>query len=215
MHQSIFNRPFWRFFEKLADVFLLNTLWLVGCIPIVTIGASTTALYYVSLKLAGGQKVPIFAAFKKSFRENLRQSTFLWLLYVFAAVDCYLIGTALSRSAALSPALPYLGGLVLFFYFLTLLYLFPVIAVFQASTLQCFINAVALSLRHLVFSVLMLLIAALALAAVYFLPPLFLLAFAGISRIHSIFFLKIFGRYIAPDAALGREREPCASADEE
>ena len=51
MLQSFFNydNPIWRFMGRLGDMIVLNLLWLVCSIPVVTIGASTTALYYCTL----------------------------------------------------------------------------------------------------------------------------------------------------------------------
>lgn len=66
---------------KLADLVILNLLTLLFCIPIVTIGASLTAAHYVALKIRRGEGY-VFKNFWKSFRENLKQSTFLWLMYV-------------------------------------------------------------------------------------------------------------------------------------
>ena len=47
---TIFDRPFWRFFSALGDFFLLNIYWLFTSLPLVTIGVSTSALFYVCLK---------------------------------------------------------------------------------------------------------------------------------------------------------------------
>ena len=53
MLQGIFNyvNPVWRFIGKLGDLIILNILWIVCSIPVFTAGASTTAVYYVTLKL--------------------------------------------------------------------------------------------------------------------------------------------------------------------
>lgn len=53
MLQGLFNydNPVWRFIGKLGDLIILNVLWIVCSIPIFTIGASTTAVYYVTLKM--------------------------------------------------------------------------------------------------------------------------------------------------------------------
>ena len=52
MFSEIFNydNGFWRFMGKLWDALVLNILWVVCCIPLVTVGAATTAVYYVALK---------------------------------------------------------------------------------------------------------------------------------------------------------------------
>ena len=56
----------------------LNLLWFVCSIPIVTIGASTTALYYASLKVVRDEDSHVAALFFRSFRQNFKQATVLW-----------------------------------------------------------------------------------------------------------------------------------------
>ena len=66
MLQGFFNydNPVWRFIGKLGDLILLNILWIVCSIPVFTIGASTTAVYYVTLKLAIPPSVPFSTPLK-------------------------------------------------------------------------------------------------------------------------------------------------------
>ena len=45
------NNPFFSFLSKVADLIILSFLWFVCCLPIVTIGPSSSALYYVMLKI--------------------------------------------------------------------------------------------------------------------------------------------------------------------
>ena len=69
---------------------LLNVLWFICSIPIVTIGASTTALYYVCLKIVRGEEQYVIPMFFRSFKENFRQATQLWLIMLGAG---FLLGT--------------------------------------------------------------------------------------------------------------------------
>ena len=69
---------------------LLNVLWFICSIPIVTIGASTTALYYVCLKIVRGEEQYVIPMFFRSFKENFRQATQLWLIMLGAGI---LLGT--------------------------------------------------------------------------------------------------------------------------
>ncbi|MBQ6393347.1 MAG: DUF624 domain-containing protein, partial [Eubacterium sp.] len=48
MFKKVFNadNPFWQIMDTVFDLFVLNTLWLVFCIPVITIGPSTTAAFY-------------------------------------------------------------------------------------------------------------------------------------------------------------------------
>ena len=80
---------------KLSYACYLNVLWLVCSLPIVTIGASTTALYYSCLKLVRDEDSHVGASFFRSFRENFRQATVLWLILLaaglFLAGDGYIL----------------------------------------------------------------------------------------------------------------------------
>ena len=69
-----------RALSKLGDMICLNVMWLVCCIPVVTIGASTTALYTVMLKLVKNEEGYVFRGFLKAFKTNFKQSTIIWLI---------------------------------------------------------------------------------------------------------------------------------------
>ena len=69
-------------FNKITDLVTLNILWLLCCIPIITIGASTSALYQVTLQIAENRDSYITKEFFKAFRENFRQATIVWLAVI-------------------------------------------------------------------------------------------------------------------------------------
>ena len=71
---------------KIAHCCYLNLLWILCSIPVFTIGASTTALYYVTLKMAKNEEGRLAATFFRAFRENFRQATVLWLILLGAGV---------------------------------------------------------------------------------------------------------------------------------
>ena len=88
-----YDNPVWRFIGKFFDIMVLNILWTVCSIPIVTMGASTTAVYYVMLKLVRDEEGPTVKSFFRSWRENFKQATAIWLLLLAAgaliAFDLY------------------------------------------------------------------------------------------------------------------------------
>ena len=103
---SLFNldNPIWRFMGKLVDVFILTLLWAVCCIPIITIGPASTAVYYVTLKLVRDEESYTVRSFFKSFKENFKQGSvigiIMTLLLVFFLYDIYayfMMGTQISR----------------------------------------------------------------------------------------------------------------------
>lgn len=65
---------------RIVDYVLLNLLCLVFSLPVVTAGAAMTAKYYVSMKIVRGEEPVLHRAFWKSFRDNFRQATMLWLI---------------------------------------------------------------------------------------------------------------------------------------
>ena len=76
-----YDNPVWRFVGRIWDLFILNLLWVICSIPILTFGASTTAMYYCTLKIAkdrdsGG----MFTMFFHSFKDNIKQSTLIWII---------------------------------------------------------------------------------------------------------------------------------------
>ena len=62
------------FFTKIAYSAYLNVLWFLCCLPIVTAGASTTALFYVTLKIAKDEEGNITKSFFRAFRQNFRKA---------------------------------------------------------------------------------------------------------------------------------------------
>lgn len=84
-----FDSPVMNFLGKVADYIILNILWIICSLPILTFGASTTAKYYVGMKLTKGEEVTIFKPFFKSFKENFKQSTILWVILL--AINVFLI----------------------------------------------------------------------------------------------------------------------------
>lgn len=75
-----YQNPVWRFMGRIADIFFLSLLWAVCSLPLITIGASTTALYYVTLKMAKNQDGYLLKAFWHSFKDNLKTSTGVWCM---------------------------------------------------------------------------------------------------------------------------------------
>lgn len=95
---TIYNQPLSRFFSRMADLFILSLFWLATSWPIVTIGASTTALFYVCFRMWRREEGGLWKTYIKSFKENFKQATFIWLLYLFLVLDVCLIGYSLYQN---------------------------------------------------------------------------------------------------------------------
>ena len=71
---------FYKFSNKFGEIMLMGFLWTIFSLPIVTIGATTTALYYVCTKKTSGQDAYILRNFLKSFKENFIKATTVFLI---------------------------------------------------------------------------------------------------------------------------------------
>ena len=71
---------FYRFGSMLCDLILIGLIWTIFSLPLITMGATTTALYYVCTKKNSGQDVYIFKSFWQSFKENFVKATMTSLI---------------------------------------------------------------------------------------------------------------------------------------
>lgn len=137
----------------IADLAILNLLWLICSLPIVTIGAATTALISITLKMVKNEESYIFRSYIKALKRNFKQSTIIWLiLMVIMAVlgtDYYIISHWDNQVRYLLLTVLVLAGLVLLF---VEIYIFALIAKFENKVGEYFKNAVLMSIRHLPYT---------------------------------------------------------------
>lgn len=131
-----FDGSFTNICDKIFDVMALGFLWILCSIPIVTIGASTSALYYAMVKCVKNGNGYIAREFFRSFRLNLISGCFIWILVVAATFAMHLnIGILMKETDG------YVGLFFICVYALTSVwilafacYVFPALARFDMSS---------------------------------------------------------------------------------
>lgn len=83
---SSIDNPFFRLMGAIGDLVVLNILWLLCCLPVVTAGASTLALFAIVHKIAAGEDYRTASGFFKAFRRDFKQATALWLVVLAAGI---------------------------------------------------------------------------------------------------------------------------------
>lgn len=141
------DSKFFTFMSKVADIMILNLLFIFSCIPIVTIGASVTALYYVSLKHADGEEPYIAQSYFRSFKENFKQSTILWIIIMMIGL-ILLMNFNLTASTGGSSSFYMIMIIALVILEMILLYLFPLLSRFNNTIGNTVVNAFLMSIRH-------------------------------------------------------------------
>lgn len=147
---------------KLCYACCLNLLWFVCSLPIFTIGASTTALYYASLKVVRDEESHVGAHFFRAFRENFRQATVIWLILLgvglFLGGDVYVLyhlrQTAEGNLAVLWTLILAVVIAASLVYVIVLLYVFPLIASVENTNLAMLKNAFLIGTHYLFASIL-------------------------------------------------------------
>jgi len=127
------NGKFFKTLTKAGDFIILTLLAMVCSIPVITIGASLTAVFYAALKMARDEEGYVWKEFFKSFKQNLKQSILIELiLAAFAAILLVDINVGI---------LIVLAAVVL--------YVFPVLAKFDNTVFATIKNALVLCMHHL------------------------------------------------------------------
>lgn len=216
---GIFNMDskFSQVMSRLFDLMVLNFIFIIMCIPIVTIGANFTAMYYVTIKMVRNEDSYTFKSYVKSFKENFKQSTIIWLIMLviglFLASDIYL--TTNLMTGAMSN-LKYVFYFLMMVYVFTLLYVFPAQSRFYNTIKHTLINALLFSIRHLPYTILMLavivgpfLICLNAPGTVFSFYVLFLImfGFSATTYVNSIFLNKIFKNYMPEEESIEQSEE--------
>ena len=80
----------YKFMSRLFDMLKLNAMWILCSIPIVTIGASTTAAFTITLKMVDEEEGYIAGPFLKEFKANLFKGSAIGLIQLFAMYAIYL-----------------------------------------------------------------------------------------------------------------------------
>lgn len=210
MLQGLFNydNPVWRFIGKLGDLIILNILWMITSIPIVTVGASTTALYYVTLKLVRDEDGYTIKSFFKSFKENFKQSTIIWLIMLVIGLllgfDLYFFAYMQTEPSKLRTVMITVFGSLSLIYLCILTYVFPIQSRFYNPVKRTLFNAFFMSVRHIfqTLGILVMDVAVVVLMVVSFLSApqfsvlFFLFGFPLIAFVNSYVFHAIFKKYI-------------------
>ena len=173
---NILESRLYRWLEILSNFFLLNILWLLVSIPLITIFPATAAMFAIVRDWSRGKETAIFRPFFRYFRENIVQSLTVGVVWVTLGLIIFVEYrfVVMVTSWAQIPLLAFLFVLVLL-YLGTAVFIFPVMVHFQAGWTQIIRNSFLISVSSPLKTFLCLLIISVATLAVLFFPLSFLL----------------------------------------
>lgn len=197
---------FFTFITKLSDLLLLNVLFIITCLPILTIGVSLTALYQTTLQLADNTDSYILRNYFSNWKQNLKQGILIWIPSFIMLILCIFnlsvlphMPQNLYRTTCLC-----LQFVLLFFLYGIFLYACSLPKVYRSSCLNTLRNALFMTFKHLPVTCLCLCISVIPYALIILLPKItgWILSFfivigsSGTAYIHSYILQKVFKKYI-------------------
>ena len=203
---KIFNYDgkFFAGMTKVSDTIIINILFVICSIPIVTIGASITALYSVSMKITRDEDIYAAKEFIKQFKQNFKQSTIIWIILLviglFIGLDFYLCSLMSDNTISMIFKFTIVSVVLAFI----LIYVFPLTARFENSIKNTLTNSIFMSIQHLPYTLVMSVLAfapilSFILFSQYWGQIVFFntcISFGFIAYMNSILLNKIFSKYI-------------------
>ncbi len=191
--------------SRLADLVLLNIVFLICCIPIITIGASLTAMYEITLKISFKEDGYIIRDFFKAFKQNFIKATVIWIMtFIIGILLFFNFMIILQVKNIIFTIILFLTGTISLLYAMTVTYVFPLLARFHNTVFKTIRNAFFMSIANflpysflmLIFPIVLFLLSCI--NANIFSWAIFiylLIGFSGIALINSYLFKKIFSKY--------------------
>ncbi len=195
------ENPFFEFMNHLADLAMLNVIWLITCLPIVTIGAAKTALYRITLRRARGESNYPVLEYLEAFKEDFGKSTKIWLvLLISGGLLCF---DLMYMGGSWSP-LGILVGVLLCIWMILESYLFPLTAQFENSLKNTWENAGYMAVKHFPYTIVIVILNGIPLfcflaggAILKITLPIYLvIGFSLTAGINTRMFRTIFERYM-------------------
>ena len=134
------DSPVMNMLSTITNLVIVNLLFVICSIPVITFGAAFSAKYYVSMKIIRGEGTGVFIPFFKAFKRNFKQATATWIVMLVAIFLIifnwrYIIYTGWSNIPFI-----YKFGIIVFSLFVALMTMtiFPTISRYEMKTAELF-----------------------------------------------------------------------------
>ena len=193
----------YKLLENLSDYVLLNVAFVLGCLPLLTIGAALTALYDITERLQNGEKVRIFRDYFSSYAAHFRTSTFIWVIQFIFYLIIFLYVMMFQGSESLLGKIYYVFT-VLMAYINTAvaLYVYPVISRYR-NNIAGYVRLAFVSSHMFIYYTIIMMAVFAVLAFVVFSSAAFIgwsmfifltFGFAVLAYIYNLMFSRVFER---------------------
>ena len=194
------ENPIFSFMSKACDVIVLSLVWIVLCIPIVTIGPNNTAMYYAVVKVIRRERGYLLREFFKSFKLNFKKGLIigvvLTLFYIILGFDLMWAWGSLKNGGTKGSIIMGVFVAIAILVACFSLYVFPILSRFEMTIKQLVRASIFMAIRHLPSTIAMLVFTAAGFLIVYILPVLFFIIPGAIVLLNSLLMERIFKKYM-------------------
>lgn len=196
------DNPFFDFMGDVGDYMLINILFILTSLPIITVGMSLTAMYRMALRKKRNESNYIIREYFQICKEEWKQSTKLWIIFLISGA--LLVFDVVYTKNLWGGLFGIALGCIITLWSFLFSYVFPLQARFENTIKDTIKNALILSVRYLPYTVIIVVLNAIPVVCIaggvfttrMAMPIYFFFGFSFTARINSIFFEKIFGRLI-------------------
>lgn len=196
------DNKFFQGIGKLVDMICLSLLWILLCIPVVTAGAATTAMYYTVNKVIRHGRGYLGREFFGAFKSNFKQSTIIWLflfvIYILMGMDCYIMYQYAKAGESYGSFWVVFAVLIALVTMWTL-YIFPYIARFENKTKQVIKNTLFIAILNLGKTVWVFILFLVAVIMSYIWPFTAVFMPVGFMMMQNLIIEKIFRKYMSEE----------------
>ncbi len=162
--------PLYKFMQTLWDILKLNFMWMIFCIPIVTIGGSTIAAFSVLLRMSEDQEGNVIKDFWKAFRENWKQGIFIGLLPPICFEAVFLDFQLYNAVENGGLGILIVGCFSAYIFIFCLIYVFPLLARYDNTVINSIKNSFRIGMKFFGRTFLLLVIIAVEVLIIFWNP---------------------------------------------
>ena len=184
-----------KFVSLFADVIIVGFLWFLTSLPVITMGASSTAAYFVIMRRISDREGTILADYFLAFKNNFIKSTVVFLIFVVLFSINLINYLFFEVHGALQNVITALQLLVAFELIIISIHIFPLVARFDMKTVQLIKSAALMANKHLPTSIVHCLLMGFIVYLSFFIPILIFSAYGVYCWVSSYMLMRLYKKY--------------------
>lgn len=153
------NSPASKFLTSVCNLILVNTLFIITCLPIVTIGASICGLYKILFEIINHEEVSVFKDYLKEFKTSFKNATIVWIpmliILGFFGLEVYWIVSGVPGTAEWMVVPIFIVAAIIL---CIAIYYFPLLAVFDNTPKETIVNSILIGIGNFPITIMILIL---------------------------------------------------------